>query len=47
MQVKLEAQLWRQVRDDEDAVDIKLKTSATEFGKVISIPTRKPLHILS
>jgi hypothetical protein len=37
--------LYNQVRDDENAITMKIKCSASEFSKVIKIPTRQLLKI--
>lgn len=44
--VEFYATLTNQTRDDEDEVTIKFKAPATEFGKVIMIPTRKLLKVI-
>lgn len=45
MRAEFYADLFKQTRDDEDAVTLVFKTSATEFAKVIGIPTRTLLKI--
>lgn len=43
--IQFYADLHKQVRDDENAVTMSFKCSASEFGKVIEIPTRTLLLV--
>lgn len=45
MKIQFYADLHNQVRDDENAITMKLKCSASEFEKVITIPTRTLLLV--
>lgn len=45
MKIQFYADLHKQVRDDENAVTMTFKCSASEFAKVIEIPTRTLLLI--
>ncbi len=43
--IEFYAQLWKQVRDDENEITMTIKVPANEFIKVIAIPTRKCLKM--
>lgn len=45
MRIQFYADLYKQVRDDENAITMTFKCSATEFQKVIEIPTRTLLQV--
>lgn len=45
MKIQFYADLYKQVRDDENAITMTFKCSASEFGKVIEIPTRTLLQV--
>lgn len=45
MKVEFYGQLWKQMRDDEDEITMTLKCPASEFVKVIGIPTRTLLQV--
>jgi hypothetical protein len=45
VKIQFYADLHSQIRDDEDAITMELKCSATEFNKVVNIPTRTLLLV--
>lgn len=45
MKLQFYGDLYNQVRDDENAITMKIKCAASEFSKVINIPTRQLLKI--
>lgn len=45
MKIQMYAQLYKQVRDAEDEVTVTFKCPATEFHKVITIPTQTLLEL--
>jgi hypothetical protein len=45
MKIQMFAQLFKQVRDAEDEVTVTFKCPASEFHKVITIPTQTLLEL--
>ena len=45
-EVEFEGELWRQRRDDENCLDVVIRTSGSEFKQAIQIPVKRPLKIM-